>query len=266
MPFLIRIASLVFFLCITSCYIISYPWEGELYDIDSIGNYRIPLPAAGACALTSNGNMSLQLAYTTGLISLSMTLLLIVYNIAPRGSHISWPMSTLWIMSIFIFLTQLTVFVCVSARVSVWFLSCSNPSKTSGSCPTTNFNSLVQPIMDKEMCHFAAEDLTLYNQNNDLFISCQESTTLSNYNNKFARWDVAAYYTASALCTRNESSVLGQDLSWCYYWGCSRTCSPEAYRMNWRFFALDVIQLVSILFAYTFIMGDFYILKNIKTQ
>ena len=132
MPFLTRVASFVFFLSITSCYIISYPWEGELYDIDSISNYRIPLPASGACNLASNGNMSLQLAYATGFISLSMTLLLLVYNIAPRGSQISWPMSTLWLMSIFIFATQLIVFVCISARVSVWFLSCSNPSKTSG--------------------------------------------------------------------------------------------------------------------------------------
>ncbi|MAU13960.1 MAG: hypothetical protein CMH46_00285 [Muricauda sp.] len=266
MPYVTRIASLLLFLGISSCYIISYPWDGELYDIDSVVNFRIPLPASGDCNLRSNANMSLQLAYVTGLISIAICLLMVVYNIAPRGQDINWPMSTLWLMSIFIFLAQLTVFVCISARVSVWFLSCSNPSKTSGSCPTTNFNLLVQPIRDKEMCHFAAEDLTLYNYNNDLFVSCQDSTTLLDYNRKFARWDVAAYYTAAALCVRNESSVLGQDLSWCYYWGCSRACSPEAYRMNWRFFSLDIIQLLGILFAYTFIMADFYVLKNIKEQ
>lgn len=264
MPFITRAISIVFLTTTTCCYLFSYPWQGELFDINGVVNYRIPLPATGACDLKSSSNMSLQLAYVTGVTSLATTLFMLVYTLAPRGESMTWPASTLWLSSILIFIVQLTVFLCISARVSVWFLSCSNPSKTTGSCPTTNFNALVETIRDKEMCYFSANDLTLYNKNNDLFVGCQESSALIDYNNKFARWDVAAYYTASALCQRNESTTLGQDLSWCYYWGCSKVCSPEAYRMNWRFFALDIMQLLFVLFAYTFIMADFYFIKDIK--
>lgn len=264
MPFLTRAISLFCFSSITCCYLVSYPWQGELYDINSVTNYRIPLPAPAPCNLKSSANMSLQLAYVSGACCLATTLFLIVYALAPRGESVTWPSSTLWLSSVLIFVVQLTIFLCISARVSVWFLSCSNPSKTSGSCPTTNFNALVQPIRDQEMCYFSANDLTLYNKNNDLFVSCQDAPALKNYNNKFARWDVPAYYTAASLCQRNESSTLGQDLSWCYYWGCSRVCSPEAYRMNWRFFALDILQLLFVLFAYTFIMADFYVVKDVK--
>ena len=267
MPFITRAVSLISFASITACYLATYPWQGALYDINSLSNYRIPLPASGACDVQSNGNMSLQLAYVSGASALAMTLFMVVYSIAPRGNNITWPASTLWLVSILIFVLQLVLFICISARVSVWFLSCQNPSKTTGSCPTTNFNLLVTTVKDKEMCYFSANDLTLFNQNNDLFFQCQDSTAISDYNNKFARWDVPAYYTAASLCTRNETSSLGQDLSWCFYWGCSRVCNPEAYRMNWRFFALDTIQLLLVLFAYTFLVSDFYFIKKeVKTE
>ncbi len=266
MPFITRLVSLISFASITACYLASYPWQGALYDINSVTNYRIPLPASGACNLKSNANMSLQLAYVSGASALALTLFMVVYNIAPRGTNITWPASTLWLVSILIFLLQLVLFICITARVSVWFLSCQNPSKTTGSCPTTNFNLLVTTIKDKEMCYFSGNDLTLFNQNNDLFFRCQESNALVDYNNKFVRWDVPGYYTAASLCTRNETSSLGQDLSWCFYWGCSHVCNPEAYRMNWRFFALDIIQLLFLIFAYTFVMSDFYFIKEIKKE
>ena len=266
MPFITRAISLTLLTATTASYLISYPWQGELYDINTVTNYKIPLPITGSCNLTSNSNMSLQLAYVTGITCLSSMLFMLVYNLAPRGEGVAWPAATLWLSSIFIFMIQLVVFVCISARVSVWFLSCTNPSKTTGSCPTTNFNMLVNTITDREMCHFSASELTLYNKNNDLFVGCQNSNDLIDYNQKFSRWDVPAYYTAAALCQRNESQTLGQDLSWCFYWGCSRVCSPEAYRMNWRFFTLDIIQLLLVLFAYTFVMADFYIIKEVKEE
>ena len=266
MPFVTRAVSLVSFASITACYLASYPWQGALYDINGISNYRIPLPASGACNVQSNGNMSLQLAYVSGASAFAMTLFMLVYSIAPRGNNITWPASTLWLVSILIFVLQLVLFVCISARVSVWFLSCQNPSKTTGSCPTTNFNLLVTTIKDKEMCYFSGTDLTLFNQNNDLFFQCHDASAIADYNTKFARWDVPGYYTAASLCTRNETSSLGQDLSWCFYWGCSRVCNPEAYRMNWRFFALDIIQLLLVLFAYTFVIADFYFIKDVKSE
>ena len=266
MPFITRAVSLISFASITACYLATYPWQGALYNINSVTNYRIPLPASGACDVQSNGNMSLQLAYVSGTSALAMTLFMVVYNIAPRGNNITWPASTLWLVSIMIFALQLVLFICISARVSVWFLSCQNPSKTTGSCPTTNFNLLVTTIKDKEMCYFAANDLTLFNQNNDLFFQCQDSTAISDYNSKFARWDVPAYYTAASLCTRNESDSLGTDLSWCFYWGCSHVCNFQAYQMNWRFFALDLLQLLLVLFSYSFIMADFYFVKDVKKE
>ena len=129
MPFVTRAVSLVCLAAVCACYLASYPWQGALYDINSVSNYRIPLPASGACDLKSNANMSLQLAYVSGACALSMTLFMIVYNIAPRGTSITWPASTLWLVSILIFVLQLVLFVCITTRVSVWFLSCRNPSK-----------------------------------------------------------------------------------------------------------------------------------------
>ena len=57
------------------------------------------------------------------------------------------------------------------------------------------------------MCHFSANDLTLFNQNNDLFFRCQESAALVDYNQKFARWDVAGYYTAARLHAQRNGKV-----------------------------------------------------------
>ena len=35
--------------------------------------------------------------------------------------------------------------------------------------------------------------------------------------------------------------------------------------MNWRFFALDILQLVLVLFVYTFIMADLFV-KDVKEE
>ena len=89
MPFVTRAVSLVCLAAVCACYLASYPWQGALYDINSVSNYRIPLPASGACDVKSNANMSLQLAYVSGACALSMTLFMVVYNIAPRGTSIT---------------------------------------------------------------------------------------------------------------------------------------------------------------------------------
>ena len=87
MPFVTRAVSLVCLAAVCACYL--HPTLQGTHDINSVSNYRIPLPASGACDVKSNANMSLQLAYVSGACALSMTLFMVVYNIAPRGTSIT---------------------------------------------------------------------------------------------------------------------------------------------------------------------------------
>lgn len=250
---------------VTAMYAFSYPLYDTAYDIDSGTNYRIGLPVEGTCDISSEANMSLRLAWVSGAVSLIITILLIVYNLTDKDS-VGWSINIVWMTTILSFLCQLLVFSIITARISVWFLSCQNPSKIEGSCPSTRYEALKGKITDLEQCNFHPTTLTLYNSENDLFLDCLNEQSFSNYNQEFARYDVPAYYTASALCVRNESSTLGADLSWCYYWGCSSKCSSETYYMNAKWFGLDIALLILIMATYIVILGEFYVEKGVKNQ
>jgi len=251
---------------VTGMYAFSYPLYGTAYDIDSASNYRIGLPLQpdDACNVSSEANMSLRLAWVSGIVSLVITILIVIYNITPKKST-NWPVQIIWMTSVLSFLCQLLVFSIITARISTWFLSCTNPSKIEGACPTTRYKELKSDITDIEQCNFHPITLTLFNSENDLFLDCLNEQSFSNYNREFARYDVPAYYTAAALCLRNETATLGADLSWCYFWGCS-TCTPETYYMNAKWFGLDIALLILIVANYIVIMGEFYVIQDVKVN
>ena len=249
---------------ITGMYIASYPFSGEIYDIDSASNIRIGLPlnVTDECNISSEVNMSLRLAYVSGIVSLVLTSLLIVYNLTNKNSA-QWPVIIVWVTTAISFISQILMFIIITSRVSVWFLSCQNPSKISGACPTTRFEQLKSKITDVEMCYFNPQTLTLRNSESDLFIDCLNAETYSTYANAFSRYDISAYYSARSICKRGETS-LAADLSWCYYWGCSRVCNSDAYYINLKWFILDGALLLFILVTYIIIMGEFYISTDEK--
>lgn len=244
---------------ITAIYIFSLPLSGEMYDIDNVQNIRIGLPVeeSNECFISSEANMSLRLALVSGVVSLIVTILLIVYNLTQKNSQ-AWPVVIVWMTSIISFVCQLIVFVVIATRISVWFLSCNNPSKINGACPTTRYEHLRSAITEIEMCYFNPTTLTLKNDESNLFLDCLDTETFNNYHNSFARYDVGAYYSASSLCLRNETN-LGNDLSWCFYWGCSKACTPDTYYLNIKWFISDCILLVVILVTYIVVLGEFYI-------
>lgn len=249
---------------ITGMYIASYPFSGDIYDIDSLSNIRIGLPlnVTDECSISSEANMSLRLAYVSGVVSLVLTSLLIIYNITNKNST-DWPVIIVWVTTAISFIAQILMFILITSRVSVWFLSCSNPSKISGACPTTRFEQLKSKITDVEMCYFNPETLTLRNSESDLFIDCLNSETYSTYANAFSRYDISSYYTAKSICKRQETS-LGNDLSWCFYWGCSPVCNNSAYIINLKWFILDCALLLFIIVTYIIIMSEFYISTDEK--
>lgn len=250
---------------ITFMYLVSLPLSGEIFDIDSISNLRIglPLDETHECNVSSEINMSLRLAYASGVVSIVLSALLTLYNITPKQGQ-AWSVTIVWMTSLLAFICQIIVFIIITSRISVWFLSCNNPSKIAGACPTTRYEKLKGPITDKEMCNFNPLTLTLKNDESDLFVDCLNTETFKDYTNSFARYDISSYYTASALCLRNETSI-GNDLSFCFYWGCSKLCSPDTYYLNLKWFTLDCVLLVAILVAYIVILAEFYIEKGYKS-
>ena len=164
----------------------------------------------------------------------------------------------------FVFIAQMIFFFILVSRITIWFMSCENAAKTGGSCPTTRFEKMRFKLTDKEQCNFAS-DLSLWNSENDLFKDCQDSSALKDYNAKFSRWDLAVYYKASTLCTKNDTN-LPKQLSWCYYYGCSQVCTPETYNLNWRWIFLDALSLLTALVSYLLVTSDWYIIKNRKDQ
>ena len=258
-PVYLLIASLA----LTFMYAITLPFSGELYDIDSKSNSRIglPFPEIDACNVSSEANMSLRLAYVSGVVSLVLSALLVVYNITPKKGQ-AWPVVIVWMTSIISFVCQIIVFIVITTRVSVWFLSCTNPSKINGACPTTRYEQLRGPITDKEMCYFNPQTLSLKNDDSDLFVDCLNTQAFKDYDQSFSRFDISSYYTAAALCKRNETSI-SNDLSWCYYWGCSKICNPDSYYLNYKWFILDSTLLGLVLISYIVVLGEFYIEANV---
>jgi len=247
-------------------YLISLPWSGPMLAIDNETSTRIPFPLEtnSSCNIQSTGNMSLNLAYASTGITFCLSAFLLVYILAPRGEGITWPIGVLWVASFLSFISQLAIFVIICTRITVWFLSCDSVTKLDGSCPTARMKYLRAPITNREQCYFSAVDLAVFNSENDIFSSCQDSSQIANYNKKFARWDLPVYYTAGALCDRNEAESIGRNLAWCYYWGCDAVCMPETHNLNWRWFTLDICVLLTIMGSYLIVMGDFYIEKGIK--
>ncbi len=258
--------SLHFICCcsLTAAYLFSYPFFNNIMDIDLETSFRITV--SDACKdLSSDSNTSLNMAYISGVSILCITIFMWFY-ISSNGSNTSvlWPTTTLWVASILFFISQLIFFVILVSRITIWFMSCENAAKIGGSCPTTRFTKMRHEIFDKEECYFAS-DLTLWNSENDLFKDCQNTNTLQSYNDKFSRWDLAVYYKASTLCTKNDTNYASQ-LSWCYYYGCSKTCTPETYALNWRWIALDALSLLTVIVSYLLVMSDWYIVKERKLQ
>ena len=253
---------------ISGMYLVTLPFSGEIYDIDSLSNHRlgIPLEDDDVCNVSSEANMSLRLAYVNGINSLVLTGLLIIYNITAKNSNEAWPVIIVWITSAISFFAQILCFIILSIRVSVFYLSCSNPAKLNGACPTTRYKHLRSDITDQEMCNFNPITLTLKNSESDVFIDCLNSETFSTYNQGFARYDISTYYTAASLCLRNETQTISNDLSWCFYWGCSAECTKDTYYLNIKWFLLDILLLVIILVSYIIIMSEFYVVKGFKKE
>ena len=262
-----RASSAILFcmVAVTGCYIFSFPYYGTAFDINTATSSRLGLPLSDdhKCNVKSDSNTSLLMAYASGSISLLITILLTVFALTPRNTE-GWSVNIVWITSTITLIFQLLVFTIIVARISVWFLSCTNPSKIEASCPTTRYKELRGPITDVEQCNFHPVTLTLFQSENDLFLDCLNEIEFTNYNAAFGRYDVPAYYTSMALCLRNETGQLGLDLSWCYYYGCSRTCNNDMYMLNAKWFALDIALLVLILVAYIIVMSEFYVQKGIK--
>ena len=268
---IVRVNAPVYLLCtslgILGMYVANLPFRGDMYDIDSLSNYRLGLPLQkdNKCNVLSEANMSLRLAYISGVTSIVISALLIVYNLTNKNSE-TWPVIIVWCTSAIAFVGQILLFIIITTRVSVFFLSCSNPGKISGACPTTRFEAAREPITDKEMCHFNPVTLVLRESESDLFLDCQNSATFQNYNNEFARYDISSYYSAAALCSLNQTQTIGNDLSWCHYWGCHATCNEGSYYWNMKMFILDNALLALILISYIVVMGEFYIEAGLKTQ
>lgn len=261
-----RASSVLLFCCaaVTGIYASCYPWYGAAYDMNSVSSYRIGLPveAGDKCNVSSDVNMSLRLGYASGAISLVITVLMSVYSITPKNTK-GWSVNIVWITSIIALLCQLLVFSIIVARISVWFLSCTNASKIGSSCPATRYKALRGEITDVEQCYFHPVTLTLYSET-DMFLDCLNEIEFQNYNSAFGRYDLPAYYTASALCVRNETATLGLDISWCYNWGCSKECNHDMYLLNSKLFILDIALLVLILASYIVVMSEFYIVRGVK--
>ena len=258
--------SIHFILCCSICaaYLFSMPFFTDIMDIDQSSSYRVSV--LDSCSnVVSESNTSLHLAYISGLTILSISIFMWFY-ISANGTnkYVTWPTATLWVASILFFIAQMIFFFILVSRITIWFMSCENAAKTGGSCPTTRFEKMRFKLTDKEQCNFAS-DLTLWNSENDLFKDCQDTSALRDYNAKFSRWDLAVYYKASTLCTKNDTN-LPKQLSWCYYYGCSQVCTPETYNLNWRWIFLDALSLLTALVSYLLVTSDWYIIKNRKDQ
>ena len=240
-------------------YLLTIPWSGPMVDLDGVTNYRIPMPVQNeTCTLVSQSNTSLQLAMVNGGVSLLLGGFCLVYMLSPKNGT-RWPLEILWAASLLIFIMEMVVFSVIVARISVWFLSCTNTAKAEGACPSTRFRQLRNDITDSEQCYFDSTTLTVYNAENDQFASCQDASVLANYNRRFSRWDVPAYYSASALCLREEPST---NLAWCYYYGCDPVCNAESYAVNMKWFLLDVLLLLFILATHLVTFGNLYVISS----
>lgn len=248
-----------FVCCIFVSFLITLPWSGPIAALDNTTNYRIPIPTNNlTCTIASQSNTSLQLAYVDCGVAFVLASFCLVYILSPKKGT-AWPLEILWTASFLIFALEITVFCVIVARLSVWFLSCNNAANLEGACPTTRFRQLRQDITDIEQCYFDANTLTVYNAENDQFTSCQETSALANYNKRFARWDVPAYYSAAALCLREEVST---NLAWCFYYGCDPVCNAPTYLLNLKWFILDVLLLFSVLATHMITFGNFYIVRG----
>ena len=240
-------------------YILTLPWSGPVYDLDAETNFRIPLPTLNeTCQVKSQPNTSLQLAYVDCGVAFLLSAFLTVYMLSPKKGT-KWPLEILWATGLLIFLIEMIVFGVLVARISVFFLSCTNAAKREGACPATRFEQLRGDITDTEQCYFSADTLTVFNAENDAFTSCQDGSALEGYQRRFARWDVPAYYSTSALCAREESST---NLAFCHYWGCHAICNADTYVLNLKWFVLDICLLFTILASHLLTFGNFYILKG----
>lgn len=245
--------------CVFVGYLLTIPWSGPMVDLDAVTNYRIPTPVNNeTCRLVSQENTSRQLAIVNGGVAFLLGGFCIVYILSPKQGT-RWPLEILWAASLLIFVMEMVVFAVIVARISVWFLSCTNTAKAEGSCPSTRFRELRQDITDAEQCYFDANTLTVYNAENDQFASCQDASVLADYNKRFSRWDVPAYYSASALCLREESST---NLAWCYYYGCDAVCNPDSYATNIKWFTLDIVLLLVILATHLVTFGNLYVISG----
>ena len=245
--------------CIFVAFLATLPWAGPMVALDNQTNFRIPTPVTynETCQISSPANTSLQLAYVDTGVAFLLASFCFVYIMSPKKGT-SWPLEILWTASFLIFALEMITFAVVVARISVWFLSCNNAATVEGACPTTRFRQLRQDITDVEQCYFDADTLGIYNAENDQFSSCQETSALTTYNKRFGRWDVPAYYSAAALCVREEVST---NLAWCYYYGCDPVCN-DTYTINIKWFVLDVLLLLSILATHLITFGNFYILQG----
>jgi hypothetical protein len=245
--------------CLFVAYAMTIPWTGPMVALDEESNFRIPMPNTNeTCQLVSQPNTSLQLAFVSAGAAFVLGGFCLVYLLSPkRGAR--WPLEILWAASLLIFVLEMVVFSVLVARIAVWFLSCNNAGKAEGSCPSTRFRQLRKDITDKEQCYFDANTLTVYNAENDQFSSCQETSVLADYNRRFARWDVPAYYSAGALCLRDEPST---NLAWCYYYGCDATCNAETYELNLKWFCLDSLLLLCVLATHLVTFGNLYVVRG----
>ncbi len=214
------------------------------------------------CALSSAQNTSLQLAYVDCGVAFLISAFCLVYILSPKKGA-RWPLEILWAASFLIFALEMVVFGVLVARISVWFLSCTNAAKVEGACPTTRFRQLRRDITDVEMCYFDANTLTVFSAENDQFSSCLDTSALASYNRRFARWDVSSYYSAEALCHRSEVS---KNLAWCYYYGCDPVCNAETYALNQRWFILDTMLLLVILATHLITFGSLYVVDDALTK
>lgn len=249
--------------CLFFGYLLSLPWSGPMVNLDGVENFRIPMPTTNeTCAVQSSANTSLQLAYVDCGVAFLISAFCLVYILAPKNGT-RWPLEILWAASFLIFALEMVVFGVIVARISVWFLSCNNAAKIEGSCPTTRYRQLRGDIGDMEQCYFDARTLTVFSAENDQFSSCLDTSSLASYNRRFARWDVSAYYSAEALCHRNEPS---QNLAWCYYYGCDPVCNADTYALNMRWFMLDIFLLLIILATHLITFGSLYVVSDATTK
>ena len=118
--------------CLFVGYLLSIPWSGPMVDVDGIANFRIPMPTQNeTCAVRSSPNTSLQLAYVDCGVAFLISAFCLVYILSPKKGT-RWPLEILWTASFLIFALEMVVFAVLVARVSVWFLSCTNAAKLEG--------------------------------------------------------------------------------------------------------------------------------------